>query len=277
MNASAPRFTALQGAAVLIISRLAVFFCTDAPFSAGYARGMLAAAAVQGVLAVLLLHLPERAAQSRTLLTLCRIYAACRSIQLCAMLFSLLMQTRAPHPLPVIAAAVPVLLYTVSRPQSATARTATVLLFLSCIAFLLLPLAALRSANLVSVYMPGSAAAAFRREWLFSGELWLLPLLMRNQTKQDAKRAAAGWAAAEGMLLPLTVLLGTVQNGRLSSLPGNPFFLLLARTPLSDAVRTDGFWLVLAVSCCITALTFTLQCVLYPPHCIRHRRSEAQC
>ena len=125
-----------------------------------------------------------RAAQSRTLLTLCRLFAACRSVQLCAMLFSLLMQTRAPHPLPVIAAAVPVLLYTVSRPQSATARTATVLLFLSGIAFLLLPLAALRSANLVSVYMPGSAAAAFRREWLFSGELWLLPLLMQNQTKQ---------------------------------------------------------------------------------------------
>ena len=261
---AAPRLTALQGAAILIISRLFVFFCTDIPFSSAYAAGMLAAAGVQGMLAVLLLHLPARIAESRLLLTLCRCYAACRSVMLCAMLYALLIQTRAPHPLPVMAAAVPVLMYTVSRPPSAAAYTATVLLFLSGIAFLLLPLAALRTANAAALCLPDSAAAAFRREWLFSGECWLLPLLMRRQTRRDTAHAAAGWAAAEGILLPLTVLLGTVQNGRLRGMHCNPFFLLLAESPLSDAVRTDGFWLVLAVSCGITAITFAVQSALMP-------------
>lgn len=255
MQQSAPNITALQGAAVLGISRLFVFFCTETPFTAAYALGIAAYAGVQAVLVIILLLLPERIAGSRFLLGICRIYAVFRAVQLTGLLFSLLMQTQAPHPFLLMAAAVPVLAYTVSRPFPATARTATVLLFAAGLAFLLLPLAGLRSAHAVSLYMPGDFGAAFRREWLLSGEIWLFPLLVQKQPKRTAAYTAAGWLSIAGILIPLTVLLGTMQNGRLQHAAGNPFFLLLARTPLSDAVRVDGFWMVLAVCCGLTAIS----------------------
>jgi len=66
------------------------------------------------------------------------------------------------------------------------------------------------------------------------------------------------------IFLPALVLFGAMQNGRLLRFAGNPFFLLLARTPLSDAVRTDGLWMMLAFGCGIVSITFCLQTAMPP-------------
>ena len=256
-----PRWSALQTAAILLLCRLSAFFCCPVPYTAAYAKGMFAAVLVQAAMLLPLVKLRHLLRIPVPALWLFRLSALTLAAVRTADAFRLMKQLRcpAPHLLPLMFLAV--LLYTVSRPQAATARTAVLLLVLASAGMLLLPVSGLRAAHAVSLYLPGNAKGAFLREFRQSAELALLPVLLTNQKpkEQYAPHALTAVCIGRGAVLPLLVLLGTMQNGRLTNWQGSPFFLLLARTPLSDAVRTDGFWLLLAVGCAVLCVTFLLQ------------------
>ena len=248
--------TVLQGAAILLCCRLTAFFCCGVPYTAAYAAGMAAAVLVQTLL-VLPLVLREVQIPAWVML-LSRIYAFFAGALLLSDLAGLLGSLHMPHPLLTLGFLAFALVYTLRLPAAATARTAVLLLLLAALGFLLLPITGIGTAERLHLYMPERFAGAFLRELRASREFALLPLLLsRIPQKGHARlRTLLIRAVGQGAILPLTVLLGTMQNGRLTGWQGSPFFLLLARTPLSDAFRTDGFWMLLAVGCGLLALTW---------------------
>lgn len=251
---SDPPVSVMQSAAVLLLCRLFLFFCSNRPYTAAYAAGTAAAAALQGVLIILLLHRKIPFGRSALLFSVLRIAAVLWAIRLTAAFFTLYCSLHLPHPAVMLLLLIPVLLYTVSLPARACTRTGTVLLTAGCLGFLLLPVSGIRTAHPAALFAPDSFSAAFLLEWLSSGDLLLLPLLA--QTRAAARRTAAVRTAGTALFLPALILFGAMQNVRLTQFSGNPFFLLLARTPLSDAVRVDGFWMLFAFCCgvfCITA------------------------
>ena len=247
--------SSVQGAALMILLRLFVFFCSDVPYSAAHAAGMFAAALLQAGLMLLLL----RVRIPGTVLQICRICALFWAAVLICLMQDLLLQLRLQHPVLCLLLMLPVLLYTVSLPERAADRAATILLCAAGLAFLLLPVSGIGTARRILLYTPDSFWTAFRREWLCAGELPVLLRIRLKQTQDAARRSTLAWAAFRCLFLPALVLFGAMQNGRLMQFAGNPFFLLLARTPLSDAFRTDGFWLMLAVSAGLLDITFCLQ------------------
>lgn len=257
------QWSAVQGAAIMILLRLTAFFCCGAPYSAAKAKGMLAAAAIQAVLAGILLHFRQYI--PRVILIFLRIFALFWAIWLVLLTARLYELLRLGKPAVIVLMLVILLLYTVPQRSTATARTATILLCVVALSFLLLPVSGYHTALRILLYMPDSAAAAFRREWLYSGELLLLPLIWQRQTRQAARRSTLAWSAFRCIFLPALVLFGAMQNGRLTQFQGSPFFLLLARTPLSDAMRTDGLWMLYAFGCGALSITFCLQQIFHSP------------
>ena len=256
--------SALQCAAVLILCRCFLFFCCDLPYTAAHAAGSAGAFLLTAVLLIPVLpqrsglHIPMR------ILPLMRVFSLLWTARLLAMLYALLRQLSAPRPW-FTALLVLVILADLCRlPHTAAARAAVLMLFLLAAAFLLLPLRTVKTADPVCLYQPGDAGAAFLRTVSGMGELMLLPLLCRGKQAAARRRGIAAWLVTGGLFLPGVILLGTMQNGRLTQMQRNPFFLLLARTPLSDAVRTDGIWLMLAVCAGILTMTRFLRTAAAP-------------
>lgn len=242
----------------MILLRLFVFFCGSAPYSAAHAKGMALAAAMQVFAVLPLLYLRHLQRVTPAVRCVLRVYAAFFAARLTVFLLTLCAQLQ----LQTAAAAVLLaltLLYTVSLHDRASARTATLLLCAAALGFLLLPVSGIGTARRILLHIPDSAAAAFLREFSLAGELPLLLLIRQKQTEQSAKRSTVSWALFRCIGLPVLVLFGAMQNGRLLQFAGNPFFLLLARTPLSEAVRTDGLWLLLAFASGALSITFCLQ------------------
>ena len=252
-------WNALQGAAVLILLRLSTFFCSSVPYTAAYAKGMLIASLLQAAMLLPLLLCTDGHNDPPLMQKILRIYAVLHAAALTASLCGLHRQEHLPRGilLPVLLTAA--LLYTVSRSDSATARAGVLLLCAACAGFLLLPLRWLRFAQPPGFGMPGSAAAGFLQEWQLAGELPMILLLRERQQRRDCLRSAAAWTVCKTAVLPLTVLFGAVQTGELLPPAGSPFFRMLSREPLTDAVRTDGFWLMLCYACTALVITFCLQ------------------
>ena len=252
-----------QCAAVLILCRAFLFFCNDLPYTAAHAAGTAAAFLLAAGL--LLPLLPRRSgteipAKAEPLL---RVLALLWAARLLASLYTLLEQLSAPRPL-FTAALTVILLTDLIRLPRAAERAAVLMLFVLAAAFLLLPLRTLKTADPVFLSLPGDSTAAFRRGISGMAELTLLPLLLHKHDAAAAGRGILAWLIAGGILIPGVILVGTMQNGRLLQWRGNPFFLLLARTPLSDAVRTDGLWIVLAAGCGLLTLTLFLRTAAVP-------------
>lgn len=259
-------WSALQAASVLLLSRVFLFFCCGQGYTAAYAKGTAVAVMLTaGLLLPLLPHartltVPER------LLPLYRVYALLCAARMLAGLGTLLHSLQAPHPLLTVLLVLGILASLTALPHAAAARASAVSLIVLGAAFLLLPVSGIAAARTVWLHTPDDAGAAFLRELSRGAELGILPLLwMRQQQKpRAAVQSALFWLGGRGIVLPLVILFGAMQNGRLLRWEGNPFFLLLARTPLSDALRTDGLWMLLAVSCGILAMTVHLQIAAEP-------------
>ncbi|MBR3267507.1 MAG: hypothetical protein IKI58_02075 [Oscillospiraceae bacterium] len=262
----APAWSALQTASLLLLCRLTAFFCCDAPYTAAYAQGMFAAALTEAALLLPLLLFRKSLRIPEPLLWGYRFFSLVSAAYLSARGFRLfcLLHLEAPHLFAGMFFLT--LLFTVSRTQAATARTAVLLLVTVSAAFLLLPVSGIRSAHMISLYTSGSFSDAFFREFRNSPETALFPLLITRQKakEQYAPHACAVWLTGRLVILPLLVLFGAMQNGRLTAWKGSPFFLLLARTPLSDAIRTDGFWMLFAAGCSVLSITFFLQQAMPP-------------
>lgn len=249
--------SAMQGAALMILLRLTAFFCGSAPYTAAHALGMLAAGGVQAAAIALLLHFRRHIPRAAAYLL--RGWALIWAVMLTAMLTRLNTMLALGTPAKLLLLLTLMLLYTVPQRQCATDRTAVLLLCIIALSFLLLPLGGYHTAQRILLHTPDSFRAAFRREWLFSGELPLFPLIWEQQTQQSARRSTLAWSAFKCIFLPALVLFGAMQNGRLIYFAGSPFFLLRARTPLSDAIRTDGLWILYAFGCGAVCITFCLQ------------------
>lgn len=255
----APQWTAVQAAALMILLRLFSFFCCPAPYSAPYAAAMFLAAVLQTALILPLLHFRHKLAPSPAILCVLRIYAVFYGAVLTLSFAGLYRQLGLGDLTAAMLLLALTLLYTVSLHDRASARTATLLLCSAAFGFLLLPVSGIGTARRILLHTAEPAAEAFLREWQYCGELPLLPLIWQKQSAQSARRSTAAWAVFRVIGLPALVLFGTMQNGRLMRFEGNPFFLLLARTPLSEAVRTDGFWMLLAFAAGALCITFCLQ------------------
>lgn len=267
---SAPKWTAVQGAAIMILLRLFAFFCCPAPYSAPYAKAMFLAAAIQTALILPLLHFRHRLRIPPAVLRILRIYAVFYAALLTLSFVRLYQQLRLRDLTAAMLLLALALLYTVSLHDRASARTATLLLCAAALGFLLLPVSGIGTAQRILLRTPDSGTEAFLREWQYCGELPLLPLILQKQTEQSARRSTLAWAVFRVIGLPALVLFGAMQNGRLMQFEGNPFFLLLARTPLSEAVRTDGYWMLLAFAAGTLCITFCLQTAK------PHRRTSAE-
>lgn len=266
-----PKWSAVQAAAVIILLRLFAFFCCAAPYSAAHAKGMCLTAGLEAILILPLLCFRYRLHIPPAILQILRIYAVFYAALLTVSLVRLYQQLQLKDLTAVLLLLAVTLLYTVSLHDRASARTATLLLCTAALGFLLLPVSGINTAQRILLYTPDSAASAFLREWQYSGELPLLPLIWQKQTEQSARSSTLAWALFRCIGLPLLVLFGAMQNGRLMQFDGNPFFLLLARTPLSEAVRTDGFWMLFSFACGALCITFCLQTA--KPH-LQHSARE---
>ena len=234
--------SAVQSAAIWILLRMCVFFCGDTPFSMAYAKQMLLTAGVQAALILPLLRFRHRLQIPPRMRFCFRLCAAWEAAYLTHCFGRLSIQLHLQYQRALLPLMLLMLLYTVPLHDRASARTASLLLFLAVSGFLLLPVSGIGTAQRILLHTPAPPVSPLR-EWADACELPFLPLLMQQQTGADAKHSTAAWTGYRLLFLPALVLFGTMQNGRLLHFQGNPFFLLLARTPLSDAVRTDGFWL----------------------------------
>ena len=256
------RSSHISNAVLLILPRLFAFFCCDAPYSLAYAAGMLLAVIPQAGAVLLLTAKRQTVSFPPLLLRACRIYALCYAAALTVQFRSLCHGLLLPHCGLMLLLLLLMLLYTVRQPLRAAERAAMLLLFAGSAAVLLLPAGGFHALRGISLFAPDSITAGFFRELAYSGELPLIPLLMQNRPAAGVRKSLTVWAAVRGVLLPLTVLFGAMQNGRLLRWAGNPFFLLLARAPLSDAIRTDGFWMLYAFACGGLSITACLRTAL---------------
>ena len=272
-HAAGGHWSSVQCAGVLLLCRICTFFCAKHAYSAAYAKGMTVAVLLTAGLLLPLLHKAGQLTVPEGLLVLYRIYALMQAARILAGISVLLTDLDSPHPLMTMLLLFAALAALAGLPHAAAARAAAVMLFVMCAAFLLLPVSGIATARTVWLYTPGDAGAAFLREFAEAGELGILPLLWMREQRPHA---AAAWLIGRGTVLPLTVLFGAMQNGRLTQWTGNPFFLLLGRTPLSEAFRTDGLWLVLAVLCGVISLTVFVQIAAEPRplRCTADRREQ---
>ena len=244
-----PQISVTQGIALAVLCRLAAFLTDSCGYTTPFALGALLAVCTQFLFVILL----RRIRPPHFLRTVSSAAAAVWAGALCLRLHRLLCVLHAPVPLITLGLLLATVCLMLRHPFAAAARTAAVFLMLSAIALLLLPVSAIGTAEPVYLHMKGSLTGGFLCTWAISGDLFLLLPILRHAEKRDANRILTGWAVGCGLVIPAVILLGTMQNGRLLGFGGAPFFMLLARTPLSDALRTDGFWLLLAVS--LTALS----------------------
>lgn len=248
--------TPLQAAALLLLVRLSLFFCDSAPFTSAYALSTAAVswcgAAAAMLFVTMKFHFPRIAMK---ILRICAIFGGAYILWRCFILLTFL---HMPH---LVLSAIFVLLaviYACRQPFAAAARTGVLLLILAAAGFLLLPVSGIGTAHALHLFLPAALPAAILQELRSSADFLLLPLLL-EKVRGERQRAVLWWGIGRGIVLPLIVLFGTMQNGRLRAWQGSAFFLLLARTPLSDAVRTDGFWMLLAVASAAVAASAMLK------------------
>ncbi len=254
-----PDFSAAELFSMLIICRFARFFACDVPYSITYAKGIVAAGIMQACLLLPIFlrrkpyHIPH------VTKSVIRAFALILCADLATDLYHLLLAADAPHPVITMIFSLCAVAYAVSLPKAAVFRASIFLVAASILAFALLPLGGLSTARLICLESSAAVAhpADFWTGWNDSAELALIPVLYASH-RNESKKAAFAWISVCAIGLPLLVLYGAMQCGRLGAVQGNPFALLLARVPLSDALRTDGLWVMLAAACAVLGGAFLL-------------------
>ncbi|MBR3678601.1 MAG: hypothetical protein IKL87_00170 [Oscillospiraceae bacterium] len=258
MTRTTPEFSASELSAVLILCRLARFFCCETPYSTQYAAHMLLTGILQAILLIPVFLRKTPYAVPKLTMRILEGFSLVLAADTAADCYRLLTAADAPSPVLTMLLLFAAVFYAVSLPRPAIFRASVFLLAAAILAFALLPLGGLSSARILSLWTSPPAPQGLLSEWTESAELALIPMFAAAQPAAS-KKAAASWIGARCIALPAIVLFGTMQCGRLRTFHGNPFLLLLARVPLSDALRTDGLWLMLAVACALLACGFFLQ------------------
>ena len=227
--------TQYAGLSVLVLFRLCGMLCTAAPYTPGRARGILAAGLLQVLLFPAVLNLPEK---------LLRAYALGCAAVVGMTFMGVLRDLDSPAPaLTALLGVVLVFRLRKAPPQNA-ARAAMLLVMLTGAALLLLIPRGLSHACRPALDAPGTQDF-FPALCAGLAELPLVPLVI-----PPARRRAVFplWVVFSAGICPLLALFCTAVGGRLPVENGRHFFLILSQIPLSDAMRTDGFWLVLAAA-----------------------------
>lgn len=249
--------TTTELAALLILSRLAHFFCGNTPYSTAYAAQCAVTTAIQFVLILPFLLRKSEWGVPHITKNVLRGFALLLAAKSTAETYQFLLIANAPRPALTLALLLLVVLYGLSLPTYTVWRSAILVLSASMIALFLLPLGGIFSAKTLSLWRVDLPPHLWQ-EWADSAETALLPLIIETAQKRG-KRACAIWFGVRMLLLPLLILYGTMQCGRLQIIGNSPFLTLLARVPFSDTLRTDGFWWMLTVACCVLTIQYLLQ------------------
>lgn len=262
--------SATEICALLIITRLAHFFCGTVPYSSTLAAQSALTAAVQLLLICPFLlrkseyHVWNLASYAT------RGFALLLAAKSAADTYRFLVHADAPHPAWTIALLIITVGYILSLPRCSESRAAIFLLSASILAFILLPLGGRASAKALSLWSQ-IPLPPFWQEWADSAEAALLPLIIES-AQERGKRAVWISFAARILFFPLLILYGAMQCGRLRINGSAPFLMLLQRVPFSDTLRTDGMWWMLAVGCSLLTITFLLRfCFIHAKHSAQMR------
>lgn len=255
--------------AILLLCRFLRLICSTMPFSTNYLLGTLAAAAFQTLLLLPLMLKPVFQLRSPIWRWGYALFALAAASHLLSRIYALLQNLQAAYPMASVILCIAAAAYGLTLSKRATGRAAILLLGILAAGLLIQILSALPHANPLLLYTPNTAyqdGDAFAEGFLQGAELALLPLCCLPYANAVQKRRSlmGKWLIGQLTLTLPVILLGILHNSRLLHWKGNPFFLLLARTQMFQAVHSDGFWQLLLMACSVVCVTFFLQIIWSP-------------
>ncbi len=248
----------------VLLCRIVLLCCSEMPFTSANCIASVLSLAVIALLALpLWIAAPSLDGKTPVLFRLAGIYTAAL---LLSRLYNLLQTLQSAYPMPSVLLMLFAACFCFTLPQRSTDRVAEVLLFFLAMGAILLLGRAFFTGKALLLYTPAAHGVA---ECFFSAmhdnlPLLFLPLCLPADGNAAARRKRLCGCFLSLLSLPLVILAGAIQNGRLSHWEGNPFFLLVSQSQTLAAIRTDGFWSVMIVAAAIAVLTFCMQLCILP-------------
>lgn len=250
----------------ILLCRIVLLCCSEVPFTSAYCIATVLSLALIALLALpLWMQPPPLDPDGKTPLffRLAGIYTAAI---LLSQSYSLLQELQSAHPMPTVLLMLFAACFCFMLPRYTTGRVAEALLFFLSIGGILLLGRAFFTGKALLLYTPASSSIqkCFCYAMQDNLPLMFLPLGLPANGNISACRKRLCVCVLSLLAMPLIILAGTMQNGRLSNWKGNPFFLLISQSQTLAAIRIDGFWSVMLIAAAITVLTFCMQLCILP-------------
>lgn len=251
---------------VILLCRIVLLCCGEMPFTSAYCIATTLSLAVIALLALpLWMNPPHLASDGKTPL-LFRLAGVYTAAILLSRSYSLLQALRSAYPMLTVLLMLLAACFCFTLPRYATGRVAEALLFFLSIGGILLLGRAFLTGKALLLYTPASSSLTkcFCYAMQENLPLMFLPLGLPAHGNRSACRKRLCVCFLSLLAIPLVILAGATQNGRLSHWKGNPFFLLISQSQTLAAIRIDGFWSVMLIAAAITVLTFCMQLCILP-------------
>ncbi len=248
----------------VLLSRILLLCCSEMPFTTAYAAASVLSLVVIALLALpLWIAAPHLDDKTPLLYRLAGIYTAAL---LLSRLYKLLQGLQSAYPMPTLLLMLLAACFCFTLPQRTTGRVAEILVFFFAAGAILLLGRAFFTGQALMLYTP---AAHSITECFFSAmhdnlPLIFLPLCLPAEGGAGTRRKRLCGCFLSLLCIPLVILAGAVQNGRLSRWEGSPFFLLVSQSQSAAAIRTDGFWSIVLIAAGIAVLVFCMQLCILP-------------
>ncbi len=261
MNDNTKSSTALLA---VLLCRIVLLCCSEMPFTSAYVIAAVLSLAVIALFALpLWIAAPHLDNKIPLLYRLAGIYTAAL---LLSRLYKLLQGLQSAYPMPTLLLMLLAACFCFTLPQRTTGRVAEILVFFFAAGAIFLLGRALFTGEALLLYTPPARSIT---EYFFSAmhdnlPLMFLPLCLPAKGNAGTRRRRLCGCFLSLLCIPLVILAGAVQNGRLSHWEGSPFFLLVSQSQSAAAIRTDGFWGVMVIAAGIAVLVFCMQLCILP-------------